>query len=187
MTDEIARATTILLGIDDSLRRAHAMALGFGEVLGHPLSLAELEERTLRLARAMETVPRRRCHGPLELDLLLRDAIVGGKRMGLHPREFGLLWRLAQTPGIPVSQQDLLTEVWRVNFRPETNSLAVHVCRLRAKLASIGLGGVVTTMADGGYALSAQYGQAIPLARHDSVPGEHLIELKGDRMVIERE
>jgi len=155
MSGATERATAILLGVDDSLIRAHALALGFGEVLDSSVSLNELEQRTLRVAHALKAVPRQRQHGPLMLDLLLRDGIAGKRRLGLHPREFGLLWRLAQTPGEPVSPQELLAEVWRVNFRPETNSLAVHVCRLRAKLASVGLGGIVSTTPQGSYALNA--------------------------------
>lgn len=156
------RAAIILVGIDDSLQRASALAEGYGEVLGSAVTLAELEQRVHRVARAMEVVQRRRRHGSLELDLLLRDGLVRGRRLGLHPREFGLLWRLAQVPGEAVSPDDLLAEVWRVNFRPETNSLAVHVCRLRAKLASAGLKDVVSTSTEGGYALAPEPGRALP-------------------------
>jgi two-component system OmpR family response regulator len=156
------RATALVLGIDDSLIRSHALALGFGEVLGSRISLEELEQRTLRVAQAIESVPRQRRHGRLELDLLLRDGFVGGRRLGLHPREFGLLWRLAQSPGKAVSPKELLAEVWRVNFRPETNSLAVHVCRLRAKLASVGLSGIVGTTLAGSYTLAPDSGGTVP-------------------------
>jgi hypothetical protein len=151
------RAMMLVLGIDDSVIRSHALALGFGEVLGN-VSLEELEQRSLRVAYAIDTVPRQRRHGRLELDLLLRDGLVEGRRLGLHPREFGVLWRLAQAPGKPVSPQELLAEVWRVNFRPETNSLAVHICRLRAKLASVGLGGIVGTTLAGSYTLATEPG-----------------------------
>ncbi len=174
LPDNENRARTILLDVNSSVRRAEALALGFGEVLGSAISLAELEQRTQRLARAMGCVPRRLLHGPLELDLLLRDGIVQGKRLGLHPREFGLLWRLARSPGIAVTTLELLSEVWRVNFRPETNSLAVHVCRLRAKLASAGLGGVVRTTPEGSYALAPEGASAIPLAEKHPIRDEYL-------------
>lgn len=163
MSGSTERATTLLLDIDDSLIRCHALALGFGEVLGSGLSLEELEQRALRVAQAIETVPRQRHHGRLKLDLLLRDGFVDGRRLGLHPREFGLLWRLAQSPGKAVTATELLAEVWQVNFRPETNSLAVHVCRLRAKLASVGLGGIVGTTLAGGYTLTPESSGALPI------------------------
>ncbi|MEO7246857.1 MAG: winged helix-turn-helix domain-containing protein [Novosphingobium sp.] len=159
-----AKATTILLGIAASRERARWLAQGFGDALWPGVQLLELEQRALRLVDALEALPGRRRHGVLELDLLLRDGLVGGSRLGLHPREFGLLWRLAQAPGRPVSPDELLAEVWRMNFKPETNSLAVHVCRLRAKLASAGLAGIVSTTPEGCYALVPAKGQTIALA-----------------------
>lgn len=149
-----ARAATIVLGVDDSLGRARKLALGFGDAVPSSATLEEIEQRALRLSRTLDALPRRRQHGPLELDLVLRDGLIGSRRLGLHPREFGLLWRLAREPGRPVSAEELISEVWQMNFRPETNSLAVHVCRLRAKLASAGLSGVIGTTSEGGYTLT---------------------------------
>jgi DNA-binding response OmpR family regulator len=160
-----ARATTILLGIDDSEARADWLAQGFGETLPSQLALYELETRAMRVRQSIESMPRRRRHGPLDLDLLLRDGMVDGRRLGLHPREFSLLWRLAETPGRPVPPDELLAEVWQMSFRPETNSLAVHVCRLRAKLAAAGLGGIVSTTHDGCYALAPERDGPDPLRR----------------------
>ena len=150
----LSRSATIVLGLDDSSARARALALGFGDALPASAQIEEIEQRVLRLASVLEAVPRRRRHGALELDLVLRDGLVGTRRLGLHPREFALLWRLARQPGRPVSAGELIAEVWQMNFRPETNSLAVHVCRLRAKLAAAGLPGIVSTAVDGGYALT---------------------------------
>jgi hypothetical protein len=49
----------------------------------------------------------------------------------------------------------LLRDVWRMAFRPETNSLAVHISRLRAKLRVAGLDGLIETLPDGAYRLGA--------------------------------
>ncbi len=168
------RAQAILIGINDSAQRANWLREGFGEVLPTQVSLSELETRATRVRLAAEAEPRRRRHGALELDLLLREGTVHGRRLGLHPREFSLLWRLAQTPGRSVAPQDLLSEVWQMSFKPETNSLAVHVCRLRAKLASAGLGGIVSTAPDGGYALSPERDGPDPLRRRLAEGGDAL-------------
>jgi two-component system OmpR family response regulator len=69
--------------------------------------------------------------GPLTLDLLRRDARRGPSWLSLHPREFAVLWRLADEPGTLVSRRQLLTDVWRISQEPETNSVEVHVSRLR--------------------------------------------------------
>ncbi|MBS0481292.1 MAG: winged helix-turn-helix transcriptional regulator [Proteobacteria bacterium] len=104
-----------------------------------------------RLAERAVSVPRKRQIGQLRLDLVLRDAFVAGRAINLHPREFALLWRLAEVPGLPVRPDDLLCDVWRLSFRPETNTLAVHVSRLRAKLRLAGLDGIIETLPDGAY------------------------------------
>jgi len=158
------RAPVVLIGIDRPLERARLLAEGFGEALPAAIALEELEERVVRVTAAIDALPRRREHGRLQLDLLLRDGRVGERRLGLHPREFALLWRLAETPGEPVAPDELLSDVWQLNFRPETNSLAVHVCRLRAKLAGAGLDRMVRTTPVGSYVLTPDAeAPAIPL------------------------
>jgi DNA-binding winged helix-turn-helix (wHTH) protein len=59
-----------------------------------------------------------------------------------------------------VGSGSLLTDIWRLAFRPETNSLAVHVSRLRSKLRVAGLDGLIETTAEGGYRLATS---AVPL------------------------
>ncbi|MEL6708494.1 MAG: helix-turn-helix domain-containing protein [Pseudomonadota bacterium] len=78
-----------------------------------------------------------------------------GRWLSLHPREFGVIWRLAQQPGQRVSKRQLLADVWRISFDPETNSVAVHVARIRAKLQPLGLARLIATHPDGGYYLDA--------------------------------
>lgn len=145
---------TVMLGIDDPHARARLLRMGFGEALGWGVALHELNMRIARMAERAQMVPRLRQVGALRLDLLAREAFVAGRAVGLHPREFALLWRLADAPGSAVSQAELLGDVWRLSFRPETNSLAVHVSRLRAKLRLSGLDGLVETLPDGAYRLA---------------------------------
>jgi DNA-binding response OmpR family regulator len=98
-------------------------------------------------------LPRCRTVGPLTLDLVHRDAHCCGAWLHLHPREFALLWRLADRPGACVTRAELWRDVWRLRHLPETNSVAVHISRLRAKLAAAGCGSLVETDPVGGYRL----------------------------------
>lgn len=150
----VQRKWMMMLDVDGSLERARMLRMGFGDALGSRPELEELEVRALRLAAMADALPRYRQHGALRLDLLAREAFVAGRALGLHPREFALLWRLAEMPGEPVSSVELLFDVWRLSFRPETNSLAVHVSRLRAKLRLAGIDGIVETAGDGSYRLA---------------------------------
>lgn len=98
-------------------------------------------------------IPRFREAGDITLDLFHRDGRVDDCWLGLHPREFALVWRLAEQPGERMTRRELLAEVWRIHFEPETNSVAVHVARVRAKLEPFGLSRLIATHPDGGYFL----------------------------------
>lgn len=150
------RRSILLAGVEDPDERARLVRLGFGEVVGPAVAISELEARAARMAEQSTWLPDRREIGPLELDLATRDCRIAGRAIGLHPREFALLWRLADRPGVPVSKRNLLEDVWQLAFVPETNSVAVHVFRLRAKLATAGLTDVVRTTPDGRYVLMAE-------------------------------
>lgn len=149
------RKWMMMLEVDELSERTRMLRLGFGDALGRGPTLEEIEARVLRLEQLAQSLPRYRIHAAIKLDLLAREAYVAGRAVGLHPREFALLWRLAETPGEAVSAAELLYDVWRLSFRPETNSLAVHVSRLRAKLRTSGVDGLVETHADGSYQLAA--------------------------------
>lgn len=159
------RKWMMMLEVSDSGERARMLRLGFGDALDFGASLEELEYRVVRLTHFAQSLPRYRYHGALQIDLLAREGFVAGRALGLHPREFALLWRLADSPGEAVTPRELLSDVWRLAFRPETNSLAVHISRLRAKLRLSGIDGVVETLPDGAYRLLPQSRPFIPPPR----------------------
>lgn len=146
------RSRIAVLDVASSSLRAWLLRLGFADALATDLEPVELEARVAGIAARLDTLHRHRRIGPLVLDLLSRDAIVEGQRLILHPREFGLMWRLAEEPGTAVAARVLLSDVWNLDFVPQTNSLAVHVSRLRAKLARFGLAAMLES-AQGGYRL----------------------------------
>lgn len=151
------RDQVLLLGANDAGERARLLRLGFGDVVAGDVELAEVDARASRIAAQIaasaNAMPRFRDVDGLLLDLFARDAFAERRALGLHPREFALLWRLADTPGVPVSKAELVSDVWRLGHVPETNSIAVHVSRLRAKLALAGYDALVHTHPDGGYVL----------------------------------
>lgn len=141
------------VGADDADLRARMLEFGMGEALPSAVAVVELAARLTRLKASADALPRHRRAGPVLLDLFHRDGLIAERWLGLHPREFGLLWRLAQIPGERVSRRDLLRDVWRLNHEPETNSLEVHISRLRAKLAVARAAWLVETHPQGGYRL----------------------------------
>lgn len=101
-------------------------------------------------------MPRQVLAGPVLLDLFHRDARLHDIWLHLHPREFGLLWRLAESPRTRLTRQTLLRDVWRLRHEPETNTVEVHVYRLRRKLSAFGVDRLVITEPAGGYRLEAE-------------------------------
>ena len=148
-------ALTLAVGVDCGEERTAMLAAGLGEALPMQVALGELAVRLSRLALGAGALPRHRRIGPLLLDLLHRDAKAGARWLALHPREFALLWRLADAPGERVPRERLLQDVWRLTHLPETNSLEVHVSRLRAKLAVANADWLVETDPRGGYRLAS--------------------------------
>jgi DNA-binding response OmpR family regulator len=146
----------LMLGIEEPAERAALLSLGCAEALPAAIGLRELAARARRVDQMVGMLPRWRSVGPLTLDLFYRDARCGGRWLALHPREFGLLWRLADNPGRRVTRAQLWRDVWRLNYEPETNSVEVHVSRLRRKLAEFGCAGLVATDPGGGYRLQAE-------------------------------
>lgn len=151
------RPRALVLGLADSAARARWLAMGYADALSGDLALAELGQRATRVIDS--SGPARRHAGRLVLDLLTRDARIEGRRLRLHPREFALLWRLSDCPGAPVTRRALLRDVFDLSFDPGTNRLAVHVCRLRKKLAWAGLANLLATVpGEGGYRLIVSEG-----------------------------
>jgi len=151
----------ILLGVEDSEERAFLLGRGCADALPANIGPGELEARAHRAAERAGMLPRIRKVGPLVLDLFHRDARHGREWLNLHPREFGLLWRLADLSGERVTRRELLRDVWRIHHEPETNSVEVHVSRLRSKLAGVGCDALIETATEGGYRLAV----APPLAQ----------------------
>jgi hypothetical protein len=148
-------ALWLFVGVDCGRQRARLLDAGCGDALPADIGLPELAQRARRVVAVRARLPRQRAVGPLVLDLLHRDALAGEHWLALHPREFALLWRLAERPGETVGRATLLREVWRREFEPGTNSIEVHVSRLRAKLALAGIARLVETVPSGGYRVRA--------------------------------
>ena len=89
--------------------------------------------------------------GRLTLDLLRRAADVGGRPVSLSEREFGVLRHLMARAGRPCTREELLADVWEMDFDPQTNVVDVYVHRLREKLGP----GLIQTVRNLGYVLDA--------------------------------
>jgi len=74
--------------------------------------------------------------GDLALDRFTRVATWQGEKATLTQREYVLLECLMMSPGQIFSREQILKQVWNVDFDPGTNVVDVSVQRLRKKLSS---------------------------------------------------
>ena len=99
---------------------------------------AEVEAR-LRLAVRARRSPGPEAGGPLRVADVVVDedswtVRAGGRPLDLTYKEFELLRYLLQHPGRVVTREQLLQEVWGMDYYGGTRTVDVHVRRLRAKL-----------------------------------------------------
>jgi two-component system, OmpR family, response regulator RegX3 len=72
--------------------------------------------------------------GPLELDAGARRVWLDGEELHLARKELDVLVRLMRDAGKVVTREDLMADVWDVNWFGSTKTLDVHVGWLRRKL-----------------------------------------------------
>jgi two-component system OmpR family response regulator len=115
--------------------RVHGLALGADDYLIKPFDFSELLARVAAVLRRRASTGRLRS-GELVLDPLERRVESAGRRLELSPREFELLHTLLKGSGHTFTRSELLRRVWDIDFDPGTNTVDVHVARLRRRLGA---------------------------------------------------
>ena len=115
--------------------RVEGLNLGADDYLTKPFYIEELVARICAVTRRMRDGNFSVLQvDDLTINLVTRRVMRGGKEIALTSREFGLLERLATTPGRIFTRTQLLEHVWGYDFDPETNMVDVNVGRLRRKI-----------------------------------------------------
>ena len=129
----------VLLILGEGGLAAVAADWGVDDIVLHTAGPGELEAR-LRLAAGRATGDDGRepeiQHGELLINENSYTATVRGRVLDLTYKEFELLKYLSQHPGRVFTRQQLLQEVWGYDYFGGTQTVDVHVRRLRAKLGS---------------------------------------------------
>jgi len=126
----------MLTARDQVAERVVGLDAGADDYLVKPFEIEEL------LARIHALLRRSSGHaqldlGALHIDRASRRAIVDDKPLELTSREFGLLLHLAHRSDRIVTRSELLSQVWSIQFDPESNVVEVHISRLRDKLGEL--------------------------------------------------
>lgn len=91
--------------------------------------------------------------GDLEMDLIERTVKRGEAEIVLPPLAFKLLEYFLRRPGVVVTREKLLKEVWRYRFIPQTNVVDVHIGALRRKIDIAGRPSLIANIRGAGFIL----------------------------------
>jgi len=118
--------------------RVLGLEMGADDYVSKPFSPRELVARikaVQRRAQPAELGKNRKLKYPgLEIAADIRRVIVEEKTIELTPREFDLLYHLAQNPRRVFSRESLLAAVWGYDYFGDQRTVDVHIRRLREKL-----------------------------------------------------
>jgi DNA-binding response OmpR family regulator len=130
-----------------------ALTAGASAVISRPYDIAAIAPFAVRAHSEIDQGTEVLSAGPIEVDQRGRETRVRGRFVQLTQRELDLLVFLIKQRGKVVSSEEISHEVW--GRSPDTNTVAVHVKRLREKLGDDPTHGTfIRTIRGAGYRLA---------------------------------
>ncbi|MFZ0098542.1 MAG: response regulator transcription factor [Gemmobacter sp.] len=127
----------ILTALDQVSDRIEGLNAGADDYMVKPFDLAELSARIGSVARRYSGNPNPiLTHGPLEIDLAARSIHRDGRPVVLTAREWALFDAFLTRPGQLLSKAQLEEKLYAFDAEVESNTIEVHVSRLRKKLGA---------------------------------------------------
>jgi two-component system OmpR family response regulator len=127
----------VLTALDQVSDRIEGLNAGADDYLVKPFDLAELSARIGSVARRYSGNPNPIVtHGPLEIDLAARSIRRDGVPVQLTAREWALFEAFLSRPGQLLSKPQLEEKLYAFDSEVESNTIEVHVSRLRKKLGA---------------------------------------------------
>lgn len=134
----------------DEMDRVIGLEIGADDYITKPFAMRELVARIRAIVRrvGMANEPPSQATtktvvttdgaeiqaGNLVIDFAGRTVTNNGEVVELNPKEFDLLAYLVRHPGVVMSRDALLREVWGYEYRVDTRTVDVHIRWLRTKL-----------------------------------------------------
>lgn len=153
----ISLPVMMLTALGQSDQKVEGLDAGADDYIVKPVEPEELNARIRALMRA-----RRWKDEPSEQTVQVGDIVISpvrhfawrnGTLLNVHNIEFRLLLALARNPGMAMTRQMLLEQVWNYDFDPGTNLVDAYIRRLRVKLMEFGGDDPIRTIRGVGYLL----------------------------------
>lgn len=142
----------ILTALDGISDRINGLNAGADDYLTKPFDLSELSARLNAVARRYSGNPNPLVEiGPLQVDLAARTVTRAGRIVDLTAREWALFEAFIQRPGQVISKAQLEQRLYAFGAEVESNTIEVHVSRMRKKLGP----DIVDTVRGIGYRLGS--------------------------------
>lgn len=167
-TDEAEHVAALMIGADDALTypvspvllqarlRAYQRLVNQTGPLPPATTVTKAPDETMPRISPMIPQDHEVCTvGALKLDRTARRFFADGRPIELTPKEFDLMEFMMQRVGACLSRDELLDQIWGIDYDAETNVLGTQMYTLRRKLASYGLGEAIQTVRGVGYRLAA--------------------------------
>jgi two-component system response regulator CpxR len=150
----------LLTARGEAADRVRGLRLGADDYLPKPFEVEELVARIHAVLRRGLSRPSTPASPPkptlhragLTIDFTSRTVFYGNSRLNLTDIEICLLEKFLQSPGVVLTREELVSDVFQRPFHPLDRSLDVYVSRLRRKLQSATpLGDHIKTVRSSGY------------------------------------
>lgn len=136
----------MLTAKDEELDRVLGLEIGADDYVTKPFSPRELVARIKAILRrtAIEQSEPHKAHdvlkvGPMKINLPNRSVSVRGEDIFFRPKEYDLLVYLVQNPGVVLTRDQLLEQVWGYDYIGDIRTVDVHVKKVREKLDRFGV------------------------------------------------
>jgi two-component system, OmpR family, alkaline phosphatase synthesis response regulator PhoP len=117
--------------------RVAGLKTGADDYLTKPFDTSELLARIEALLRRSKGLPSTASvhhFGSVQVHTRRREVLRDGQAVALSAKEYQLLCYLTDRPGVAVSRDELLEQVWGYRAATNTRTVDVHLAQLRSKL-----------------------------------------------------
>lgn len=135
--------------------KIQSLDIGADDYLVKPFGMMEMVSRIKAVLRRCGGAGRAEAlsFGEINLNDGARTVSVGGAAVNLTFKEFEILKLFMKNPGVVLSRERLLSEVWGVDYLGESRTVDMHIKTLRQKLGRAGA--LIETVINVGYRLGS--------------------------------